>query len=102
MLVRLWLRMWSGCCWVDGRNGAGASRRLFAHGKVRSAGAKYAGTAGEASGWASGLNHIDGLQSRSFWAGLWLRFSAHVDNCRKPVGRTTSSGTAGEVCPSGW
>jgi len=91
-----WLRL------GDGRNGAGASRRLFAHGEGRSAGAKYAGTAGEASGRASGFNHIEGLQSRSFWGGLWLRFSAHVDNCRKPVGRATSSGTAGEVCPSGW
>ena len=99
---RVWCRMLDVCGLGDGRNGDGESWQWFAHGEVRSAGAKYAGTAGEAVSRANGFNHIDGLQSRSFWAGLWLRFSAHVDNCRKPGGRTTSSGTAGEVCPSGW
>ena len=57
--------MWRGCGRGDGRNGAGELWRLFASGQVRSAGATYAGTAGEASGRANGFNHIDNLQSRS-------------------------------------
>jgi hypothetical protein len=57
--------IWRDCDRGDGSNGTGELWRLFASGQVRSAGATYAGTAGEASGQANGFNHIDNLQSRS-------------------------------------
>lgn len=57
----------------DGRSGAGELWRLFASGQVRSAGATYAGTAGEASDRANGFNHIDHLQSRSIREWMWRR-----------------------------
>ena len=65
--------LWRGAVGGDGRNGAGITRRMFAHGEERLAGATSSVTAGEASGQANGAHQNDGLQSRSFWEGMRMR-----------------------------
>ena len=53
---------------------------------VRLAGARYAGTAGEASGWANGAYQNIGLQSRSFRDGMWMRKGWRCGGCCGGVG----------------